>query len=65
MARNRGQRGYRPKQAQRKASERQAAKKKRSRVITGDLEAEVRKRLEIKHSPEQISLRLKAAIHDH
>ena len=34
-------------------------RKKRSRVITGELEAEVRKRLEIKHSPEQISLRLK------
>ena len=60
MARNLGQRGYRAKQAQRKASERQAAKRKRSRVITGDLEAEVRKRLEMKHSPEQISLRLKA-----
>ena len=60
MARNRGQRGYRAKQAQRKASERQAAKRKRSRVITGELESEVRKRLEMKHSPEQISLRLKA-----
>ena len=59
MARNRGQRGYRPNQAQRKASERQAAKRKRSRVIAGELEAEVRKRLKIKHSPEQISLRLK------
>lgn len=58
-ARNRGQRGYRAKQAQRKAFERQAAKKKRSRVITGELEAEVSKRLEMKHSPEQISLRLK------
>lgn len=60
LARNRGQRGYRPGQAQRKASERQASKKKRSRVITGELEAEIRKRLEIKHSPEQISLRLKS-----
>ena len=60
LARNRGQRDYRPGQAQRKASERQASKKKRSRVITGELEAEIRKRLEIKHSPEQISLRLKS-----
>ena len=60
MTRNRGQRGYRPRQAQRKASERQEDKKKRSRVVAGELEAEVRKRLEMKHSPEQISLRLKA-----
>ena len=60
LARNRGQRGYRPQQAQRKASERQAAKKKRIHVITGELETEVCKRLEMKHSPEQISLRLKA-----
>ena len=59
MARNCGQRGYRPKQAQRKASERQASKKKRNRIITDELEAEVRRRLEKKHSPEQISLRLK------
>lgn len=59
LARNRGLRGYRPKQAQRKASERQAAKKKRSRVIAGDLEAEICRRLELRHSPEQISLRLK------
>ena len=59
MARNCGQRGYRPKQAQRKASERQASKKKRNRVIADELEAEVRRRLEKKHSPEQISLRLK------
>ena len=28
--------------------------------VAGELEAEVRKRLEMKHSPEQISLRLKA-----
>jgi IS30 family transposase len=59
LARNRGQRGYRPRQAQSKASQRQNAKKKRSRVIVDELEAEVRRRLELKHSPEQISLRLK------
>ena len=60
MARNRGQRGYRPVQAQRKAFERQTAKKKRSAVVVGNLEKEVRRRLALKHSPEQISLRLKS-----
>lgn len=60
MARNRGQRGYRPGQAQRKAFERQAAIKKRNRVITDELEAQIRKRLEMKHNFEQIRLRLKA-----
>lgn len=60
MARNRGQRGYRPKQAQRKALERQQAKEKRGRLIVGKIKEEIRRRLELKHSPEQISLRLKA-----
>jgi len=59
MNRNRGHKGYRPKQAQSKASERQFLKKKRSRVISGDLKEEIIRRLKLKHSPEQISLRLK------
>ena len=60
LARNRGLKGYRYKQADAKASERQAAKKKRDRVIVGKVEEQVRKRLGLKHSPEQISLRLKS-----
>ena len=60
LARNRGLKGYRPGQAHKKALDRQAAKKKRCRVIVEDLEEQVRNRLELKHSPEQISLRLKS-----
>lgn len=60
MARNRGRRGYRPKQAHCKASERQFLKKKRSRVMVDDLKEEVIRRLKLRHSPEQISLRLKS-----
>ena len=59
LSRNRGLRGYRPKQANEKARMREAAKERRSRVIVGPIEAQVRERLEKKHSPEQISLRLK------
>ena len=55
LSRNRGQRGYRPKQAHEKSSLRQANKASRSRVISGVLEAEVVERLKRKHSPEQIS----------
>lgn len=55
LKRNRGQRGYRPGQAQQKADERKQAKPSRPRVITGSLEQEVDERLERKHSPEQIS----------
>ena len=55
LSRNRGQRGYRPKQATHKALARQQSKQTRRRVITGDLEVEVRDRLGHKHSPEQIS----------
>lgn len=60
LARNRGLKGYRPKQADEKASAIQAAKKKRSCVIIGAVEARVRHHLGLKHSPEQISLRLKS-----
>ena len=59
LSRNRGLKGYRPKQADEKATQRQATKKRRSRVIVGTLEEQVRERLGKKHSPEQISLRLK------
>jgi len=60
LARNRGQRGYRPIQAHRKATDREAAKKKRSCVIIGAVKEAVDDRLGRKHSPEQISLKLKA-----
>ena len=55
LSRNRGLRGYRPVQAHGKALERQRGKRRRHRVIEGELEALVRERLECKHSPEQIS----------
>jgi IS30 family transposase len=59
LSRNRGQRGYRPKQAHEKSSSRQANKASRSRIISGSLECEVIERLKRKHSPEQISGGLK------
>ncbi|MEM7792019.1 MAG: IS30 family transposase [Verrucomicrobiota bacterium] len=55
LSRNRGGRGYRPKQANEKAQERQDSKRVRSRVITGDVKEQVCERLGRKHSPEQIS----------
>jgi len=55
LARNRGQRGYRPKQAHEKALQRQRSKRTRGRVITGEVEEQIRERLQRKHSPEQIS----------
>ena len=55
LSRNRGLRGYRPKQAQKMAFERKNGKEARGRVIVGDCEFEVIVRLESKHSPEQIS----------
>ena len=55
LSRNRGQRGYRPRQATHKALERRQSKRTRGRVITGAIEAEVCNRLKHKHSPEQIS----------
>jgi IS30 family transposase len=58
LSRNCGKRGYRPRQAHNKALERQATKKKRDCIIVDDLEDEVCRRLRLKHSPEQISLRL-------
>ena len=55
LSRNRGLRGYRPKQAQKMAFERKTGKGARGRVIAGVCEHEVIVRLESKHSPEQIS----------
>lgn len=59
LKRNRGKRGYRIKQSHEQSVLRQKKKKTRSRVITGELEAEVVRRILIKHSPEQISIALK------
>jgi len=61
LKRNSGKRGYREKQAERKAAKRKKGKRSRSSVIKGELEELVQKRLKRKHSPEQISGRL--AIH--
>lgn len=55
LGRNRGQRGYRPLQANRFAQERQASKRSRPRVMVGAIKEEVEARLRIKHSPDQIS----------
>lgn len=55
LSRNRGQRGYRPGQAQKKADERKESKRSRPRLVTGCLKEEIDGRLERKHSPEQIS----------
>lgn len=55
LRRNRGQRGYRPLQADRLARERQAGKLSRPKVVVGVIKQEVEAHLRIKHSPEQIS----------
>lgn len=55
LRRNRGQRGYRPKQAEDKAQTRQREKRGREKVLVGDLKDEVEARLMLKHSPDQIS----------
>ena len=55
LSRNCGKRGYRPKQANEKALERQRSKRARERVISAEVEIEVCSRLKRKHSPEQIS----------
>ena len=55
LSRNCGKRGYRPKQANEKALERQRSKRARERVIRAVVETEVCSRLKRKHSPEQSS----------
>jgi IS30 family transposase len=66
LRRNAGRRGYRPKQAQQKATERKVAKRKRSKVIVGEIKAEVERRLGLQHSPEQIcgALGLRSPSHE-
>ena len=59
LSRNQGERGYREKQAQRKAAKRKKDKRTRGLVIVGRLKELVDDRLELKHSPEQISGSLK------
>lgn len=59
LRRNRGQRGYRPLQADHMARERQAGKRSRPKVMVGEIKEQVEARLRIKHSPEQISNVLK------
>ena len=55
LARNKGQRGYRPKQAHCFAVTRQSSKPSRPKVIVNQIKEEVEVRLRRKHSPEQIS----------
>ena len=60
LRRNRGLRGYRPGQAEKKALERQANKAVRRKVLRGELLAEVEERIRRKESPEQIHGALRA-----
>lgn len=64
LRRNIGLKGYRFKQAERLARQRQQEKRKRSQVITPELSLEIEKRLRKKHSPEQISLSLQTVSHE-
>ena len=59
LSRNSGLRGYRPKQAQEKSTKRKKDKRSRPKVIVGEIEKEVVERLHIKHSPKQISGKLR------
>ena len=61
LNRNRGQRGYRPKQAHKISEARQTQKRRRRAVIVSDVRIEVVDRLKRKHSPEQISGGLRRA----
>lgn len=54
LSRNSGQRGYRPRQAQRLARERRAASRRPCKLDDPRLFADVRKKLEQRWSPEQI-----------
>ena len=64
LQRNKGLKGYRFKQAQRLADQRQANKTRRAKVITEDIAEDVELRLRQKHSPEQISLVLQTVSHE-
>lgn len=55
LSRNQGERGYRPSQAERLATERKRRKRTRPKVMVGVIKDEVEARLRMKHSPDQIS----------
>ena len=55
LSRNHGERGYRPSQAERLATERKSRKRTRPKAMVGIIKDEVEARLRIKHSPDQIS----------
>ena len=55
LNRNKGERGYRPKQAHQKATQRKKEKNSRKRVIQGEIKEVVEELLKRKLSPEQIS----------
>jgi len=58
LSRNKGKRGYRNKQADDLAKERQKSKATRPKIIVGEIKSEVEARLLVKHSPDQISKKL-------
>ncbi len=55
LNRNLGKKGYRVKQAGKKAAKRKSEKRSRPRLVKGSLKEEVDERLSRKHSPEQIN----------
>jgi hypothetical protein len=55
LSRNHGERGYRPAQTERLATERKSSKRTRPKVMVGIIKDEVEAQLRIKHSPDQIS----------
>ena len=59
IARNKSLKGYRPRYAQIQATKRRKSKASRSRIIVDDLKVTIDERLRIKHSPKQISGKLK------
>lgn len=58
LKRNKGGKGYRPRQADGFAKARQKLKKRRGKVIVGEVKEQVDARLLLKHSPDQISAKL-------
>ena len=60
ISRNHGQRGYRPKQAQRKAHERR--KTPRSKKMTIEVVSYIEEKLRVEYSPEQISCTMRESV---
>jgi len=58
LARNKGRKGYRPKQANDFARARLKQKKTRAKVVSGEVQQQIEARLQVKHSPDQISKKL-------